>query len=272
VTALSGTRSPPHPRFRSTSPHRGEVWLRHAGPFQRRHPHPGPPHKGEGNLRSSLNAIPDRLAPSGMTLMNVTEPAPSGPQRVGCEPSGEIEGGVQGSPARWVMVDSVRAKLLVTGGSCQADLLRQRPRVGLPRPQVCETCGGTAPRPASATPRERAPHRTRMNHDIAELRAEVKNKVRTLHMPTPSPLQRERVALASAGVGRGAVLDLPLPLSRLAPLATLPRTGGRVYPAPSPAHDPGSAAQSEMTPRLSRTADRLSGGAGRKEKGPGAGP
>ena len=178
-------RLSPSPSLRSTSLRRGEVNLRHAGPGQRRHPHPGPPHKGEGNLRSSLNAIPDRLAPSGMTLMNVTEPAPSGPQRVGCEPSGEIEGGVQGSPARWVMVDSVRAKLLVTGGSCQADLLRQRPRVGLPRPQVCEACGGTAPRPASATPRERAPHRTRMPVAIAELAAEVKNKVRTLLTASP---------------------------------------------------------------------------------------
>ena len=104
-----------------------------------------------------------------------------------CEPSGEIEGGVSCSPARWMMVDGVRAELLVTGGSCQADLLRQRPRVGLPRPQACETCGGTAPRPASATPRERAPHRTRMSVAIAELRATVKNKVRTLHIPTPAP-------------------------------------------------------------------------------------
>jgi len=115
-----------------------------------------------------------------------------------CEPSGEIEGGAQGSPARWVMVVSVRAKLLVTGGSCQADLLRQRPRVGLPRPQVCETCGGTAPRPASATPRERAPRRTRMSVAIAQLRATVKNKVRTLHIPTPAPR-----TLPSPRSGRG---------------------------------------------------------------------
>src|SRR5688572_11869716 len=54
-----------------------------------------------------------------------------------------------------------------------------RARIDLPRPQTCETCGGTAPCPASATPRERAPRQVRMSTDIAELRTEVKNKVRT---------------------------------------------------------------------------------------------
>jgi len=125
-------------------------------------------------------------SPSGMTrVVGLSQSQRLRARSVSCEPSGEIEGGVQGSPARWVMVVSVRAELLVTGGSCQADLLRQRPRVGLPRPQVCEACGGTAPRPASATPRERAPHRTRMPVAIAELAAEVKNKVRTLLTASP---------------------------------------------------------------------------------------
>jgi len=154
-----------------------------------------------------------------------------------CEPSGEIEGGVQGSPARWVMVVSVRAKLLVTGGSCQADLLRQSPRVGLPRPQGCETCGGTAPRLASATPRERAPHRTRMSVAIAQLRASVKNKVRTLHPPSPSLAPRPLPCAGEGGLhsrpGEGPCLLEELPLSRHAPLATLPRTGGGFILRPS---------------------------------------
>ena len=200
-------------------------------------------------------APPHHRHPKGGNVVfhcRVEEPAPSGPQRVGCEPSGEIEGGVQGSPARWMMVDSVRAKLLVTGGSCQADLLRQRPRVGLPRPQACETCGGTAPRPASATPRERAPHRTRMSVAIAQLRRDVKNKVRTLHTPAPAP-----GPLPSAGEGgprvsegreRGRAHPV-LPLSRLAPLVTLRRKRGEGYPAPSPAPDPGSPSASGMTGR-----------------------
>ena len=57
------------------------------------------------------------------------------------------------------------------------------PRIGHPRSQACETCGGTAPYPASATPRERAPRRARMHNDIAKVRATVKNKVGTLPLP-----------------------------------------------------------------------------------------
>ena len=94
-----------------------------------------------------------------------------------------IEGGVLGSPARCGVVKvksrTARHARFVSGGPGRA-------RIDLPRPQACETCGGTAPRPASATPRERAPHRTRMYNDIAELAAIVKNKVRTYSQPTTS--------------------------------------------------------------------------------------
>src|SRR5215203_5732154 len=52
-------------------------------------------------------------------------------------------------------------------------------RIGHPRSQVCETCGGTALRPTLATPRERAPRRAGIHNDIAQLRKLVKNKVGT---------------------------------------------------------------------------------------------
>src|SRR3712207_5647022 len=58
-----------------------------------------------------------------------------------------------------------------------ADLVRAR--IGHLRSQACETCGRTAPHPASATPRERAPRRERMTTPIAQLRIKVKNKVGT---------------------------------------------------------------------------------------------
>jgi len=196
---------------------------------------------------------PGSAAPSGMTrVVGLSQIQRLRARSVRCEPSGEIEGGVSCGPARWVMVVSVRAKLLVTGGSFQADLLRQRPRVGLPRPQVCETCGGTAPRPASATPRERAPHRTRMPVAIAELRASVKNKVRTLrmHAPHPLPYAGEGGPRVSEGRERGRAHPV-LPLSRLAPLATLPRKRGEGMAA-HPKLDPGSPAASGMTGQWSR--------------------
>jgi hypothetical protein len=59
-------------------------------------------------------------------------------------------------------------------------------QIGHLRSQACEACGRTAPRPTLATPRERAPHWTRMSLAIAEVRTEVKNKVRTYPHLTPS--------------------------------------------------------------------------------------
>jgi hypothetical protein len=56
-------------------------------------------------------------------------------------------------------------------------------QIGHLRSQACETCGRTAPRPTLATPRERAPHRTRMSVAIAQLRRIVKNKMRTSPAP-----------------------------------------------------------------------------------------
>jgi hypothetical protein len=76
-----------------------------------------------------------------------------------------------------ICVVKVRAELLVTRGLFQRTW--SKARIGHPRSQVCETCGGTAPRPVLATPRERAPRRARMSLAIAELRATVKNKMRT---------------------------------------------------------------------------------------------
>ena len=105
----------------------------------------------------------------------VKEPAPVGPQRVlrACE---VIEGGAWGSPAR-CGVEDVRARLLFAHGLFQR--IWSKARIGHPRAQDFETCGGTAPYPASATPRERAPRRERMHNDIAELKATVKNKMGT---------------------------------------------------------------------------------------------
>ncbi len=132
-----------------------------------------------------------------------------------------IEGGASCSPARW------------WGGECESQAARHarfvsadldQARIGHPRSQVCETCGGTAPCPASATPRERAPRRARMSLAIAQLRAEVKNKVRTCSLLSLS-LVRERVPCA-AGWERGcACSDVPSPGSLS--FATLPRQGGR---------------------------------------------
>src|SRR5215204_1678013 len=58
-------------------------------------------------------------------------------------------------------------------------------RIGHPRSQACETCGGTALRPTLATPRERAPRRAGIHNDIAQLRNLVKNKVGTLLLLSP---------------------------------------------------------------------------------------
>jgi len=106
----------------------------------------------------------------------VKEPAPVGPQPLGCEPEGVSR------VACWAarldgVVWKVRARLLVTRGLFQRTW--RHARIGHLRSQGCEACGRTAPRPTAATPRERAPHRTRMFLAIAELRRIVKNKVRT---------------------------------------------------------------------------------------------
>jgi hypothetical protein len=149
----------------------------------------------------------------------VKEPAPVGPQRVlrACE---VIEGGASGSPARCVMV-KVRARLLITRGLFQRTW--SKARIGHPRLQGCEACGGTAPCPASATPRERAPRRERMHNDIAELRAKVKNKVRTF-APSPLPFSG-RGWPAAAGRERGrAPPDVPSPGSLCSPPS--PAEGG----------------------------------------------
>ncbi len=84
---------------------------------------------------------------------------------------------MSGSPARCVLV-KVRARLLVTRGLFQRTW--NEARIGHPRSQVCETCGGTAPCPVLATPRERAPRRAGIGDVIAKARSTVKNKMRTL--------------------------------------------------------------------------------------------
>ena len=63
--------------------------------------------------------------------------------------------------------------------------------------QACETCRRTVPRPASATPRERAPRRTGMRNDIAKVAAAVKNKggtsPRQLPLSSPTLCRHPRV-------------------------------------------------------------------------------
>ena len=189
-------------------------------------------------------APPHHRHPKGGNVVfhcRVEEPAPSGPQRVRCEPSSEIEGGVQGSPARWMMVDSVRAKLLVTGGSCQADLLRQRPRVGLPRPQGCEACGGTVPAPTlrrlASAPLDRSRSAQRYSRACSRSQEQSENIAHTRTRTLPSPLQRERVACAvGRDRGRAYSKNSPSPGSLRSPPS--PAKGGRVYRAPFPAPDP----------------------------------
>jgi len=58
---------------------------------------------------------------------------------------------------------------------------------GLPRASrqpACEACCRTAPRPTSATPRERAPRRAGMSQGRAQMIHRINNKVRTLHTPS----------------------------------------------------------------------------------------
>jgi|GEM_PF-5833591 len=118
-----------------------------------------------------------------------------------------LEGGALGSPARCYGGEG-ESQAARHARFVSADL--EACQIGHPRSQACEACGGTAPRPTAATPRERAPRRARMTTDIAKVRRIVKNKVRTYPLPSLSPV-RERVACA-AGRERGRVRPTTPPL------------------------------------------------------------
>src|SRR5215213_1195849 len=99
-------------------------------------------------------------------------------------------------------------------------------RIGHPRSQACEACGGTALRPTLATPRERAPRRAGMHNDIAQLRNLVKNKARTLNL-TQSCHSRKDTRRSHRRGRESMVLSVivdPLPALR-APGMTPPHHG-----------------------------------------------
>ena len=112
-----------------------------------------------------------------VVMVHVKEPAPSGPQlalRAFKDDRGRVL-----RAARLALYVGWKSRKAASHAVLLGGPAGTTPKVDLPRPQVCETCGGTASRPTTATPRERAPRWAGMENDIAELELAVKNKVKT---------------------------------------------------------------------------------------------